>query len=133
MTEALTIFAVVGAIIAVGFLSNALFKKTGFPDTLFLMLISIILGPLLGVFLREEMLPFTPFLTTLTLIMILFEGGLNMEIYKVLSQSIRATILGVLYVLAAMAFVTLFGYFVLGLGWLEALLLGPMTAAANVH
>ena len=131
MTEALTIFAVVGAIIAVGFLSNALFKKTGFPDTLFLMLIGIILGPLLGVFLREEMLPFTPFLTTLTLMMILFEGGLNMEIYKVLSQSIRATILGVLYVLAAMAFVALFGYFVLGLGWLEALLLGPMTAGTS--
>lgn len=131
MTEALSIFAVVGAIIAVGFLSNALFKKTGFPDTLFLMLIGIILGPLLGVFLREEMLPFTPFLTTLTLMMILFEGGLNMEIYKVLSQSLRATILGVLYVLAAMAFVTLFGYFVLGLGWLEALLLGPMTAGTS--
>jgi cell volume regulation protein A len=131
MTEALTIFAVVGAIIAIGFLSNALFKKTGFPDTLFLMLIGIILGPLLGVFLREEMLPVTPFLATLTLMMILFEGGLNMEIYKVLSQSIRATVLAVLYVLAAMAFVTLFGCFVLRLGWIEALLLGPMTAGTS--
>jgi len=131
VADALTIFSVVGAIIVIGFLSNALFKKTGFPDTLFLILIGIILGPLLGVFLRDEMLPMTPLLTTLTLMMILFEGGLNMEIYKVLSQSLRATILAVLYVLTAMAFVTVFGYFVLRLGWLEALLLGSMTAGTS--
>jgi len=131
MTEAITVFSVVGAIIVIGFLANALFKKTGFPDTLFLILIGIVLGPLLGVFLREEMLPVTPFLTTLTLMMILFEGGLNMEIYKVISQSFRATILAVLYVLVAMAFVTVFGYFVLRLGWTEAMLLGPMTAGTS--
>lgn len=54
-----------------------------------------------------------------------------MEVYKVLSQSIRATILAILYVLAAMAFVTLFSYFVLKLEWIEALLLGPMTAGTS--
>jgi cell volume regulation protein A len=86
MTDTLTIFAIIGAIIAIGFSSNALFRRTGFPDSLFLMLIGIILGPLLGVFLREEMLLVSPLLTTLTLMMILFEGGLNMEIYKVLSR-----------------------------------------------
>jgi cell volume regulation protein A len=131
MTDALTIFSVVGAIIAIGFLSNVLFRKTGFPDTLFLILIGIILGPLLGVVLREDMLPVTPFLTTLTLMMILFEGGLNMEIYKVLSQSLRSAILAVLYIVAAAAFVTLFSYFVLGFGWLESLLLAPMTAGTS--
>ena len=131
MTDALTIFSVVGAIIAIGFLSNALFRKTGFPDTLFLILIGIILGPLLGLFLRDEMLPVTPILTTLTLMMILFEGGLKMEIYKVLSQSLRAMALAVLYVLAAIAFVTVFGYLVLGFTWIEALLLAPMTAGTS--
>ena len=131
MVDAITTFSVAGAIIAIGFLANGLFKKTGFPDTLFLILIGIVLGPLLSVFPREEMLPFTPFLTTLALIMILFEGGLSMEIYKVISQSLRATILAVIYVLAATTFVTMFAYLVLGFGWIESLLLGPMTAGTS--
>ena len=116
MADVLTVFSIVGAIIAIGFSANALFKKTGFPDTLLLILVGIILGPLLGVVSRQDMLSITPFLTTLTLMMILFEGGLSMEISRVLSQSVRAIALAVLYVLTAMAFVSLFAYFVLGLG-----------------
>ena len=131
MVEAITVFSIAGAIIAIGFLANLLFKKTGLPDTLFLIVIGIILGPVFLVFPREEMLPITPFLTTLTLMVILFEGGLNMEIFKVISQSFRAAILAILYVLAASAFISLFGHFVLNLGWLEALMLGPLTAGTS--
>jgi cell volume regulation protein A len=131
LADVLTVFSIVGVIIAVGFLANALFKKTGFPDTLFLIVTGIVLGPLLSVFSREDLLPITPFLTTLTLIMILFQGGLNMEIHRVISQTPRAMALAILYVSGAMAFVTVFGYFVLKLEWLEALLLAPMTAGTS--
>jgi cell volume regulation protein A len=131
MVEVITVFSVAGIIIVIGFLADMFFKKTSFPDTLFLIAVGIIFGPVLRVFLPEELLSVTPIFTSLTLMIILFEGGLNMEIYKVLSQSLRATILGVLYVLMAMVFVLVFGYFVLGLGWLEALMLGPMTAGTS--
>jgi cell volume regulation protein A len=63
--------------------------------------------------------------------MILFEGGLNMDIYKVISQSFRAAILAILYIISAAAFVTLFAHFFLGFQWLEALMLGPMTAGTS--
>ncbi len=131
MADAITVFSIAGAIIAIGFLANALFRKTGLPDTVFLILIGIVLGPIFGIFIREDMLPFTPFLTTLTLMMILFEGGLNMEISKVVSQSFRATILAVLYVSTATAFMLIFGLFVLKLDFLLALMLGPMTAGTS--
>jgi cell volume regulation protein A len=131
MDHAIAIFSIVGAIIAVGFSANLLFKKTGLPSSLFLVLIGIVLGPLLKVFSPEELDPITPFLTTLTLLMILFEGGLNMDIHKVISQSFRAAILAILYVASATAFVTLFALFVLGFQWIEALMLGPMTAGTS--
>ena len=131
MTDAIAVFSIVGAIIAIGFLANLLFKKTGLPSSLFLILIGIVLGPVLKVFSPLDVDPITPFLTTLTLMMILFEGGLNMDIYKVISQSFRAAILAILYVASAAAFVTLFAHFVLGFGWLEALMLGPMTAGTS--
>lgn len=131
MADAVTVFSIAGIIIAIGFLANVLFKKTGFSDTLFLILIGIILGPVFSVFSREELLPITPFLTALTLMIILFDAGLNMEIYKVISQSFRATILSVMYVLAATAFVSMFAFFILNFTWLEALMLGPMTAGTS--
>ncbi|MEM2102556.1 MAG: cation:proton antiporter, partial [Candidatus Bathyarchaeia archaeon] len=131
MADAITVFSIAGIIIAIGFLANVLFKKTGFSDTLFLILIGILLGPVFSVFSREELLPITPFLTALALMIILFDAGLNMEIYKVISQSFRATILSVLYVAAATAFVSLFAFFILNFTWLEALMLGPMTAGTS--
>ncbi len=131
MADAIMVFSIAGVIIAVGFLSNLLLRKTGLPSSLFLILIGIILGPILRVFSPEDVDPITPFLTTLTLMMILFEGGLNMDIYKVISQSFRAAVLAVLYVVSAAAFVTLFAYFLLGFQWVEALMLGPMTAGTS--
>ncbi|MCK4477617.1 cation:proton antiporter [Candidatus Bathyarchaeota archaeon] len=131
MADAIAVFSIVGAIIAIGFLANLLFKKVGLPSSLFLILIGIVLGPVLGVFSLADVDPITPFLTTLTLMMILFEGGLNMDIYKVISQSFRAAILAVLYIVSAATFVTLFAHFLLGFQWLEALMLGPMTAGTS--
>ncbi len=131
MVDAITVFSIVGSIIAVGFLANLLFKKSGLPSSLFLIVIGIILGPVLGIFSTQEIDPITPFLTTLTLMMILFEGGLNMDIHRVISQSFRAAILAVLYITSAATFVTLFSHFFLGFDWLEALMLGPMTAGTS--
>lgn len=131
MVDAIAVFSIVCAIIAIGFLANLLFKKTGLPSSLFLILIGIILGPMFSVFSPADVDPITPFLTTLTLMMILFEGGLNMDIYKAVSQSFRAAILAILYVVSAAAFVTLFAQLFLGLQPLEALMLGPMTAGTS--
>lgn len=131
MSSAITVFSTVAAIIAFGFLANLLFKRAGFPNSLFLILIGLILGPLLGVFSTADVDPVTPFLTTLTLMMILFEGGLNMDIFKVISQSFRAAVLAILYIVSATAFVTLFSYLFLNFEWLEALMLGPMTAGTS--
>ncbi len=131
MVDAIAVFSIIGAIIGVGFLANLLFKETGLPSSLFLIIIGLILGPLLKVFSPMDLDPITPFLTSLTLLMILFEGGLNMDIHKVVSQSFRAAILAFFYILSAAIFVTLFAYFLLGFQLLEALMLGPMTAGTS--
>jgi len=131
MVDTITVFSIAGAIIAIGFVAKMLFKKTGVSDAIFLIIIGIVLGPMLGVFVEENLIPVTPFFVPLALMIILFEGGLNMEIYKVISQSFRATVLSVVYVLMATAFGLIFGYFVLGLEWLGALILGPMTAGTS--
>ncbi|MEM2026909.1 MAG: cation:proton antiporter [Candidatus Bathyarchaeia archaeon] len=131
MVEISMVFAIAGVIIFVGFLANLIFKKITFPDILLLILTGIIFGPLLGLFTPEDFLPVTPTFAALALMLILFQGGLGMEIYTVLAQSFRATVLGFLYVIFATLFVSIFGHFILGLSWIEALILGPMTAGTS--
>lgn len=129
--EAIAVFSIISGIIAIGFLGNLLLRKIGFPSSLFLISIGIVLGPVLKVFSPADVDPITPFLTTLTLMMILFEGGLSMDIYKVVSQSFRAALLAILYVASATAFVTLFAHLLLGFRLIEALMMGPITTGTS--
>jgi len=131
MVDALSVFSIAGAIITIGFLGNLLFKRTKFPDIIFLLLIGIILGPILNIFPRETLLPVIPFFTTLALMMILFDGGLNLSLYKVLSQSVRATILAVIYVALVSIAVTFVAKFLLNIQWLEAVMFGPLIAGTS--
>jgi cell volume regulation protein A len=124
-------FIIAGMIISVGFLGNVIFKKIGFPDILFLILIGVIFGPVLRLFSPEDLLQVIPIFAALSLMLILFQGGLSMEVHAALLQSIRATVLGFLYVILATIFVSFFGHFVLRLSWIEALILGPMTAGTS--
>ena len=131
MLDIITVFSIAGGIITIGFLANLLFKKTGFPDILFLLAIGIILGPVLQIFPRETLLPIIPYLTALALMMVLFDGGLKMSLYKVLSQSARSAILAILYISFVTIGISLIAYTFLGLEWLEALMLGPMVAGTS--
>lgn len=85
-----------GSIIVIGFLSNYLFERTGFPDMLFLIFLGIIIGPLTGVVNSSSIMGLAPYLATLALVFILFDGGMAMNIYRVFSESPRATILAML-------------------------------------
>ncbi|MFH0961104.1 MAG: cation:proton antiporter [archaeon] len=77
----------IGLIIVLGFLSSLFFEKTKIPDTLILMGAGILLGPVFGFMKATEgstIAKFAPLVGTLALIIILFDGGLNLKILNVL-------------------------------------------------
>ena len=70
----------VGMSVFVAHLFAVVFEKTRIPDVLFLMLVGIIFGPALG-FLSQNSFGYTgKFLTMVALILILFEGGIDLKI-----------------------------------------------------
>ena len=113
-------------IIVIGFLGNYLFKKTGIPDMLFLMALGIFFGPILGVFDSASVMSLAPYIAALSLVIILFDGGLSMGISEVFSESLRATLLSVIGFVFALVTVTLFVHYVMGLPLLYALLFGAI-------
>ncbi|MEM4733766.1 MAG: cation:proton antiporter, partial [Candidatus Bathyarchaeia archaeon] len=84
-----------GAIIFIGFLGNYVFERTGFPDMLILITLGILLGPVTSVVNAESIVPLAPYLAALALVFILFDGGMAMNIYRVFSESPRATVLAI--------------------------------------
>jgi len=82
-----------GGIVAIGFLGNYLFERTGFPDMILLLVLGIIIGPLTGLVNAGAVTPLAPYLAALALVFILFDGGMAMNIYRVFSESPRAAVL----------------------------------------
>lgn len=123
------IFAAV--ILIIGFLGDYIFRRTGFPDILFLLILGIILGPVLGFFPKDELAPITPYIIELSLMMILFYGGMDMNLSKVLRQSGRATVLAVTYFVLVTVAVSTMARFFFNIDWILALMFGPMIAGTS--
>jgi cell volume regulation protein A len=130
MTLTLT-FILAAVMLLIGFLADTLFRKTGFPDILFLLILGIILGPVIGVFSKDDLVPITPYLIELSLIMILFYGGMDMDLSKVLRQSGRATLLAVTYFILVTIAVSSIAKFLFNIDWILALMFGPMIAGTS--
>ena len=109
-----------------GFLGNRLFKRTGIPDMLFLITLGIFFGPILGVFDSASVIDLAPYIAALSLVIILFDGGLKMSLYEVFSGSTRAALLATLGFVFAVVSISLFVHLVMGLPLLYAVLFGAI-------
>jgi cell volume regulation protein A len=129
-------FGVVAGIIVVGFAGEFLFKKTGMPIFIFLILMGILLGPILKIFPREPLLPALTIFAELTLIMVLFSGGMGLKSASVLSGGGRAFIQTIVYVISSIVIIGSLGVFVFNWGLLPsfifASMIGGETTAAVV-
>jgi cell volume regulation protein A len=124
-------FLVAAVIIILGFLGEEFFNRTSIPDSILLLLFGLLLGPIFHLFAHQELLAITPYFAALALIIILFDGGLNMDIREALKNSPRALVLAItgwiLNVLVTAAFCKVF------LGWrlLNGLLLGSIVGGGS--
>lgn len=84
-----------GGIAFLGYLLAFLFKKTNIPDVLPLVLIGILIGPISGLIDLSFFGQLGPILAVLALILILFEGGMEMN-FRELGQSFSRSIILVL-------------------------------------
>lgn len=110
---------------------NALFVKTRIPNVLLLMLIGLVVGPVLHLISPADLGQFGSVFTTITLIVILFESGTNLN-PQTLKQSIgKATLLTVLNFVCVMLIAFLVGRFLLDLTLLHCLFLGAAVGGTS--
>jgi potassium/hydrogen antiporter len=90
---AATLLILLGGMIGLGFIGDLFFEKTKIPDVLLLILFGVILGPILQIIPTETVRPFMPALGAIALTIILFEGGLDLDLEHTLNQAGRAILL----------------------------------------
>jgi cell volume regulation protein A len=126
-----TAFAVIGGVILIGFFANLLFRVTKIPSVLLLIAIGVILGPATGWISSTSLIDVAPFFGTIALLIILFEGGLELDIQSVLSQAPKAAVLAALVFIFSAGFVFGFAFFVLHLPLTTSLLMAGIFSASS--
>ena len=118
-------------VIIMGVLGEAFFKKTGIPDILFLMVLGVIIGPVLGIIQPEAVLEIVPYFAAVALIIIMFDGGLNLHIGKVVKTAHFSVILVIVGFAVSVGIVGSFAHYGLGWEWLDSILLGSIVGGSS--
>ena len=119
-------FFVVALIILLGFLGDQLFKKVKIPSFIFLILAGVLLGPVFNVISQGSLIPFLGIFAELTLVMVLFHGGMDLKLTTILKEGWRAFLQVFLYIGISIALVTTLVHFFLGWDLLLALIFGSI-------
>ena len=91
-----SLFGLLGGLLVLAFAANRLFRWTRIPDVVVLMATGIIIGPVLGWARADQFRDVTHAFGTLALILILFEGGLDLNVRETLADFPSGLLFGVL-------------------------------------
>lgn len=118
-------------IIFLGVAGEAFFKKTGIPDIAFLMILGVIIGPILGIIPTGMVIKVVPYFAAIALIIIMFDGGLNLEIRNIIKTAHYSVLLAVLGFITSVISITLVMFYGLGWGLIESILLAAMVGGSS--
>ncbi len=131
IASAHVILLAAGVVIFLGVAGEAFFKKTGIPDVAFLMILGVIIGPVFGLIQPEAVIRVVPYFAALALIIIMFDGGLNLDIKRVVKTVHFSITLAILGFILSVAIITLAAHFALGWMWLDSILLGSIVGGSS--
>lgn len=121
---------ILGSVILIGFIGHTLFRYTKVPESLFMIVIGLIVGPFSNVVNPSEFISSTPLIVTLTLIIVLLDSGLSlsiMDISRVLGKTLVFTFL--VLISSTLSIGSLM--FILGWELLPALLIGVVSSGTT--
>jgi potassium/hydrogen antiporter len=129
--SAALVLGLVGGLLVVAFLANRVFGLTRIPDVLVLMMLGVLLGPVLGLVQAASLAKTTNLLGTLAIILVLFEGGLELNLRDTLKHFPGSFLLATLAYVFSTALVAVIVTKGLGLPWTDGLLVGAVLGCTS--
>lgn len=128
--ETLVAFAILAGIILIGFFGELLFRRFRIPSVLILLATGYILGPITGIVDVNLMVGLQYIFAPLALIILLFDGGIQLNIYRLVHESGRGILLGGLGLLFSIGAIAVI-WMMLGNDLLSGLLIGTIVAGTG--
>lgn len=128
---AIQILGFLGILLIIGFIGDYLFKKISFPDILVLLALGYVVGPVLHIVDPVWVAPATPVIANLSLVIILFNGGLGLNFSQARATAPRAVALTLLGIGASMLSAAAFVYYFLHWELMNSLLLGAIVGGTS--
>ena len=119
-------FAVLGGLLVLAFVANRLVRFTRVPDVIILMGTGVLIGPVLHWVNPDIFRGATRGFGSLALILILFEGGLDLKLREILRHFGAGFFLSLLSYLFSMGAIAGVCRLALHFSWLNALLIGAV-------
>jgi cell volume regulation protein A len=127
-------FFFISLTIITGFAATLVFERTKISQVILLMLFGFLLGPVLGLLNVSSgsiIVSMLPFISTLALIFLLFDGGVEFDVFSVARSIPKSMLFTFLVFGLSVVLVGGFSYFVLGWPLLQGLLLGAVTGGSS--
>ncbi len=131
LSSAPVVLLAIGVIIFLGVGGELFFRRTGVPDVAFLMILGVIIGPILGIVDTETALKIAPYFAALALIIIMFDGGLNLDIRNIVRTAHFAVLLAMLGFVVSVGIVAVIAVYILDWEWPNGLLLGTIVGGSS--
>ncbi len=131
IASAHVILLAAGVVIFLGVAGEAFFKKTGIPDVAFLMVLGVIIGPIFGIIQPEAVIQIVPYFAALALIIIMFDGGLNLDLKHMIKTAHFAFTLAILSFVLSVVITAIAIHYLLDWSWLESILLGSIVGGSS--
>jgi len=127
-------FLIIGVTIVMGFLANQIFERTRISHVILLMLFGFLLGPILGLLPMTPdsvILSVLPFMASLALIFLLFDGGIEFDIVRLARTIPRSMLFTLLVFTLSIVLITAFTVFALGWNITDGALLGAVIGGSS--
>ena len=125
------IFIIITAIIAIGFFSNYFFKKTKVPDLIWLIIFGAMIGPMFKIIDPALLTDYLPIFSAVALLIILFEGGSGIDIYKLIKESLSVVLITFIGFFISMSIVAFLAFTFFNMPFLVSLLLGAIVGGTS--
>lgn len=119
-------FAMLGGLLVLAFIANRLVRFTGVPDVIILMFTGVLIGPVLHWVDPDIFRGATHGFGSLALMLILFEGGLDLKLREILSHFAGGFFLALASFILAGSSVAMVCHYALHFDWVPAFLVGAV-------
>ena len=120
-----------GVVIFLGIGGEVFFKRTGIPDIAFLMILGVIIGPVLGIVEPSTVTSVVPYFAALALIIIMFDGGLNLDLKSMAKIAHFSFILAIVGFVISVIIVAALAFFWLEWEILDSILLATIVGGSS--